>query len=543
MSIGMAGGSAGGVDQQKDTLQEINEYKIQIVNFNLEKGFDITPLVPSFSIYEDINDSFCTIELIIQDANILKEKLPIIGEEQIIITYKSRGLPKFEKVIRSFRVIKMGDHEHATEKMLVYKLRGIDDHYHINEGIDINSSFAGQNCIKAAADVFKSNFSKANITFRPNDKQPKLFGLEPNSDVIESQNSSSFISTGLTPIEVIKALISEAEHKEINDTNHYLFYQNLTGFHLNTLSEMKKQEPKFSYFLKDMNLEENNKDTTGSDSIKGEQDKATGTHDYFILGGKNHILNIVQRKSFDVFDNIRKGFYGNRVVALDPLTKKYDERVETYGNRWRSLTPLEPTGGPFISQGEHPKGFFERIGSTQTRFITTELLTTSLDTGSPKSFSTESLPAYSMTPYFYPIKSGDDKKKDKFDGTIKNDDAKKKQSEIVSKDVKIANPRRRHHYLNKSVLSSTMNNIVLDLVVPGNSMITVGDIINVYIPQGGDPIKVLYNQMFGQNNPKFLVTQVRQSYVFESNSYLTILTVIKDSLQRPIEKIYEGATF
>jgi hypothetical protein len=46
--------------------------------------------------------------------------------------------------------------------------------------------------------------------------------------------------------------------------------------------------------------------------------------------------------------------------------------------------------------------------------------------------------------------------------------------------------------------------------------------------------------MFGQVDPKFLVTQVSQNYSNESNSYLTTLTLVKDSYQRPIEKMAEG---
>ena len=518
-------------------------YEVLIVNYNFQKGFDITPLVASFEITEDINKSFCSCELVIRDATGLRHSLPIVGEEQIIISYRSRGLPKFPKVTRGFRIIKVGEHEHSTEKTLVYKLYCINDHYHVNEGIDINASFAGQNCIKAAANVFKSNFSKASINFRPNDIQKKLFGMEEGSDVIESQNSSSFISTGLTPIEVIKQLMSEAEHKSFDDTSHYVFYHNLTGFHLTTISELKKQTAKFSFFLKDPNTREGPTQGVSGSKVLSEERKSLGTHDYFILNNKNQILSMTQRSAFDQVKNINNGLYGNRVVAIDPLTKKYDERVETYGNRWRSLTPLEKTGGPMITEGENPKGFFTRIGSTHTRFIATELLTTSLDTGNPRSFSTDSLPAYSMTPYFYPIKSGDDKKKDKLDGTIKNDEAKKKQSEVISKDTKIANPRRRHHYLNKAVLSSSvLNNLVIDIGIPGNSMITVGDIINLYIPKGNDPKFSLYDDFFGQENPRFLVTQVIHTFVSESNSFLTIVTAVKDSFQKPIEKMFEGVS-
>ena len=102
MSIGMAAGG----DKQDRSHYDIADYEVLIVNFNFQKGFDITPIVASFEITEDLNKSFCSMELVIRDATNLRHELPIIGEEQIIITYRSRGLPKFPKVTRGFESLK-----------------------------------------------------------------------------------------------------------------------------------------------------------------------------------------------------------------------------------------------------------------------------------------------------------------------------------------------------------------------------------------------------------------------------------------------------
>ena len=123
--------------------------------------------------------------------------------------------------------------------------------------------------------------------------------------------------------------------------------------------------------------------------VKLVKDKVLGTE-------MNEVVLFQQFKNFDHGTNIKQGFYGNRVVAIDVLTKRYDERIETYGSQFRNLSPME--NGALISTGEHPKGFLSRIGSTHTRYLATELLTTSLDTGNPSSFSTGSIASYSLHP-------------------------------------------------------------------------------------------------------------------------------------------------
>ena len=513
---------------------DVGLIRVTIANYNAKTAKDITPLVHSFNIYENINGPYATCDVVLKDATSLLDTLPMIGEETLIINYATRGLKAdpadthFKKRERAFRVYKISDTQEASEKQLNYKLHGIDDHYHVNEGFDINTSFVGQNCIKAASQVFKSYFTKANITFRPFDKQEKLFG-KGKDDVLESSNASHFVSPGLTPIEVIKTLMGEAEHKEVTNPSDYVLYQDVDGIHLTTISELKQQEPAFTYYLKDPNTEEYENVREG-ELVK---DKILGTE-------MNEVVLFQQFKNFDHGTNIKQGFYGNRVVAIDVLTKRYDERIETYGSQFRNLSPME--NGALISTGEHPKGFLSRIGSTHTRYLATELLTTSLDTGNPSSFSTGSIASYSLHPYIYPVGvKGADKDKDKIDGTLKNEEARKKQADVVSKDSKVAYPRRRHRVLNRRVMSrAVLNNIMFDVMVPGNSDMTVGQVINIFFPKRDDPKPGKYNDLYcGKEEAKFLIIHLNHVYAQDSSGYYTKMTVVKDSYSKPIDKVFE----
>ena len=522
----------------------IKDLDISLVNFNEQSVINITDITPHFNIYESIFNQYCTIELIIADSNSLISRLPIVGEEYIAIRYRTAGLKvdkeEYTLRTRSFRIYKLSERDENNEGTQNFKLHGIDDHCFVNEAYSINQSFVGSNCIAACEAVFKSYFIDP-IEFRPFDKQQ--FNLVDNDNGIiekkyetaeqhQSKNTSTFIAPGLTPVEVINYLKDEAVHKDTEETSNYLFFQNVNGFHLRTLGNLKEQTAKYAYFLKNVLSE-----GVSKKEVK-EVDNTTGLE-------RNNILSYQFKKTFDTLNNINSGFYGNRVVAIDLLTKKYDERIFTYNTEWPRLNPIER--GPEAAKLHSDSGtkdqdinMLAQIGSTQTRFISTELLSNSIPTGNPTNFSANESPSYKQTPYFYPIDKKDpDEMRDKLFGTLKNEDAKYRMVAFVRDDNKLKNPRLKHEKLNREIGAiSALDSIILNIMVPGNSDIQAGDMIHVFIPDEQDNTK--YMSILGQTEPRMLVTDVRQSYLMSASAYVTALTCVKDSLKLSVEKLYQS---
>lgn len=529
-------------DSQKNAIKDLT---ITLINFNESSGINITDIVPHFNIFESIFNQYCTIELIVSDSNSLISRMPIVGEEYINIRYRTAGLKadesKEEYVLRSrsFRIYKLSERQENNEGTQNYKLHGIDDHCFVNESYSINQSFVGSNCISSCEAVFKSYFIDP-VTYRPFDKQQ--FNLVDNEDGIKekkyetaeehkSVNNSNLIAPGLTPVEVINYLKDEAIHKNKDDTSNYLFFQNVNGFHLRTLGNLKEQDAKYAYFLKNALAE-----GVGKKELE-ESDTTTGVE-------RNSILSYEFKKTFDTLNGINSGFYGNRVVAIDLLTKKYDERIFTYNTEWPRLNPIEK--GPNAAKLHSDSGtassgvnMLAQIGSTQTRYISTELLSNSIPTGNPTNFSANEHPSYKQTPYFFPIDKKDpNEMKDKLVGTLKNEDANKRMASIVSSDNKIKTPKLKHEKINREIGSiSALDSIILNLMVPGNSDIQAGDMIHVYIPDDQDKTK--YMSILGQTEPRMLVTDVRQTYLMSASAYVTTLTCVKDSLNISVEKLYQ----
>jgi hypothetical protein len=521
----------------------INDLRISIINFNEQTSIEITDIAPHFNIFESIFSQYCTCEVIITDSINLLSKLPIVGEEYVTIQYRTAGLKggdakeEYTLRTRSFRIYKLSEREENNEGTQNYKLHGIDDHCFVNEAYSVNQSYVGQNCIAACEATFKSYFIDP-VEFRPFDKQ--LFNLVDNgngitekkyetADEFKSVNNSTYIAPGITPVEVINYLKDEAVHQDTEETSNYLFFQNVNGFHLRTLGNLKEQSAKYTYFLKN----------TIAEDVGIKESESSDLTTTII---RNSILSYEFIKQFDTLNSINNGFYGNRVVVIDLLTKKFDERIFTYNTEWPRLNPIER--GPEAAKLHSDSGtasadinMLATIGSTQTRYISSELLSNSIPTGNPTNFSANESPSYKQTPYFYPIDKKDpDEMRDKLTGTLTNYDAKYRMVAFVRDDNKLKNPRLKHEKLNREIATiSSLDNIILNLMVPGNSDLQAGDIIHAFIPDNQNETK--YMAILGQTEPRLLVTDVRQTYLLSEGTYMTALTCVKDSLNISVEKL------
>ena len=83
-----------------------------------------------------------------------------------------------------------------------------------------------------------------------------------------------------------------------------------------------------------------------------------------------------------------------------------------------------------------------------------------------------------------------------------------------------------------------LDSMVIDIQIPGNSDIKVGDTVNFYVPQTSAALSSSqYNLFFGQADPKFLVIKCRHAYINEVSSFQTNLTIVKDSFKDEVSTI------
>ena len=125
----------------KYSLQPVIE-SIQIRTAAMEPGkyLDITALIEQFNIYEDVLSPFISGDITIVDGLSLINKLPIIGQERIVISYRSSFNQKnIVLEVDTYRVSQV--HENADYKSQVYTLYFASPEFIKNKKSKVAQSF------------------------------------------------------------------------------------------------------------------------------------------------------------------------------------------------------------------------------------------------------------------------------------------------------------------------------------------------------------------------------------------------------------------
>lgn len=489
--------------------QQIIDYKVYFRNFSGELT-EITPLVSAMNIYESIFTMTNSCDIIVADAVGFTQRVPLVGDEHLIITYRSNSSDKI--ISRSFKIYKIGKRVEGAQRQENYVINGISEYSIFNEMRSIDRSFRGKKTSDAIQDAFYNGFRATGGADGASILGVKsLHGLNKGT-IVESESTTSFIPPGITPFECIKYLMDECRHPDPNNNSDYVFFEDYDGFTFTTMKELKDQNTKQKFLLGDQAF------------VKDEAE----------FEESQIIMSLKARKSFDRIQDLGTGLFRNRVAVVDPLTKKYDSRTFIYYNEFGVLNKIHEFGARVIARNSQ---FRFVDSSTHTRYFAAELNTTSLNTSVP--------PAFSPRPGSrqYGVLHGD--VGNYMDHPYINEVDKQT---LISKDPLVSNPQIKQRKLGRRVAErATMDAIILDALIPGNSVIKPGDMVEVYVPQttSTETEKFNFNLFYGKSEqdkrftPRFLVTAVRQNYDNETQNYTTGLELMKDSYAQEVEQIFE----
>lgn len=311
----------------------------------------------------------------------------------------------------------------------------------------------------------------------------KVSNAKKKLSVADTDRNFFFVGSGFNPMSAIRYLSKEAASEDRNYSA-YIWFENLQGWVFARIADLMQQTPKETFYHAVANISQHTEDRFITESAEEE------------VFPYQKIINVEFVNDFDLLESSDHGFYNNAVTYIDPIRKIIRTESFFYDDDYKSL--------PHLGNGKYNPDnsvFSRNNGSHHTNYIATEW---------------DDEMRYNQLTY---IKRG-------------------RQT-----DRRIDNDRRRHtfaHYHTPTFAS--LNNIVMNITVPGNPDIVTGDVINVLIESGSftDDNRQKYNLLFGEGNrqAKFLVTSSRHIYNKNERNYSTILRCAKDTYgQTPKEKM------
>lgn len=296
--------------------QQVQTVNIEAVEIN---GRDFYPAFTSCSIYEDMYRNSWSGHIDVKETESVRETMPIIGEEFIVIRFASVKPVSGEKddIIQFVgKVTSLADFREGNAQQRRYRL------YFQSLGAEVNKAKRVRKFYEGTATSIASSILGAQLN-----KQ-----LET---VDAAKYDEKFVFPNWSPFKCINYLATVSVSKMYNDP-FYLFYEDRDGYHFTTMSQLM-DKPK--------------SDTLKVRLIKDSKDKQA---DELLTSA------IVFDPLFDVLENQEMGMYGGTLITYDKVKKKFEETTKTYSDTYGQFTHV---GREKLTKAkaESPKNSFQFI--------------------------------------------------------------------------------------------------------------------------------------------------------------------------------------
>ena len=475
-----------------------DSYEVFITNYNNEL-VDISDIVEQFNLFFDLFNPVVKLELIIQDGFGLLEDLPILGEETVTISMKSinlevNGRSFYEKpIVLVFRVYKITDKVQVANRANLYKLHCTSQEGHNNMRYAVWKSFNDVEGKKIIQEIYDDYL-------KPDPEEYSIFNkFDIEFDDIKFDNKEdkySYIFNGDKPLLAISRLIKrfrnfERGHKASN----FIFYQGNDRWYLKTIDNLIDPEIKT---LRDADPKSKIQDFYFLDP-RIENEKGNSIFGKFIRPDQK-ILSFHVLRQLDNEENLDRGMFFNTTHMLDPLIKRYKKEVFLYEEDRKDLVHLEnifsaKKASVYTAESQYKTDITatECDEYMQRRTIFTQI---------GEEYETGFLAA------------------------------------VADNDIQIKNPERIvDHYKLQYVSMLKLNNMSVEISIPGNTDLEIGQLLNLNIlannlgstnVKKGDPLSL--NRLYGNKTLGgfWLITNIRHTFVLKDANFITYIQCIRD---------------
>ena len=262
------------------------DFDLEAVDIIADNGsvYKIKYLVVEVNFFEDIFSFACSGNVVVKDAIGIIENLKLDGSEIIQIAYGKTT--DTAKNIRKFRLYKVGNRNPVGNKTAEhYTIHFTSEELFLSEQYKISKSFKG---LEISTMIW-------NILVDEN------FGLNVPIDrlkwIEQSYGLYDMVVPKMKPFEAISWLSNYALPNE-NSGADMLFFETKDGFYFNSLKTLFDSAPLTTYKYQPSDIDE----------VKVENIYT--------------ILNYEFIKTYDSLDATKSGIYANRVISIDPISRK-----------------------------------------------------------------------------------------------------------------------------------------------------------------------------------------------------------------------------
>jgi hypothetical protein len=285
------------------TAGDVDIKEVVVIKDNNEE-LNISQLVGELNIYEDMFKNGLYGNILLIDAGNFITKFPIIGNEYIRIQIETPSLP--QRIYKTFKVYSITNRAMIRDTgTQSYILHFCSTELFIDMLVPVYSHFRGP-VGEIVETIYKERLAVPRTTGNDDDITPLVI-------VGETDNEISFTSPGWHATHCINWLAARAIPRNLKSPA-YLFYETTQAFYfanieaiIDIATQDKQIYREYAYVANNM---------TGADPNEAYRKDVEKEY------SRIEELEVVE--TFNAFKNTHNGYYANRLVTLDIVTKKYE---------------------------------------------------------------------------------------------------------------------------------------------------------------------------------------------------------------------------
>jgi hypothetical protein len=297
-------------------IKQSTQFRIKKLAIDSKIGtFDVSGIFEELNIFDSILTPCMSGHILLKDSVGLSKKLVFDGSEYLNVSISKNDEPsdgRGTNITRTFRIFKQSNRVSVNQSTETYILHFVSEEMIYSEQQKITQAYTG-NYSQIASSIFDDYL-----------KIPK----NKIAIVEKTKGIHNAVVPLLSPIDAMNWLAKRSVSE--NDSADFLFFENQSGFNFVSLSKLFTLKPLFTINFSAKNI---------SDDILSE---FFGVRDYNIT------------TSFDIIENTRNGFYSNRFVGFDVLTRTLVETDLGINNNYKG-THLNEKPNVYISKNREGK--------------------------------------------------------------------------------------------------------------------------------------------------------------------------------------------
>lgn len=283
--------------------------KLEIISSDGVRAIDTKSLLLELSYFEDIFRSVTTGHILINDSIDFINGLKFNGTEKIRIEFrKTEKSERSTGISKTYKIVRLGDRIRKNFSTETYSIHFCSEELFFSEQTKISKSYKGKKISEIVTDIL------TNYLNVPQEKQI----------VEETDGLYDFVIPYKKPFEAINMVMNYARSTENNSAYDFVFFEDKHGFNFLSLQSIYGKN-KDAYYR------------AYSFSPKSYQSTSN-------IAEKNRSLATIHAFTFlDTFDSLygtTTGAFANRVITVDPMTRRYYVTDFDYNQNFNELNHL-----------------------------------------------------------------------------------------------------------------------------------------------------------------------------------------------------------